>query len=459
MRLSRSLLRRRVNAPCTFRFEDQGLTSFSGLELVRLFLVTLDLPRRLRDGLHRRLPQSDYSVVGLSLLLIALLLTGGRRISHLRMLQHDPVVSRFCGLDRLPTDRSVSRWLGQFDAVHVDALQQINERVTAEVIRSLRLRRLTLDVDGSVVSTGLSVAGARRGYNPHRRKVPSYFPITAYEAQSGLLLRVENRPGNIHDGQASLAFIEALIAQVRADLPDVRCLEFRLDGAFFLREILACLDRAGAEYAVKVPFWRWLDLRERIAYQKRWHRVSEGLDFFETSVRIDPWQRRERVVIYRKQVFHQTGKNYQLDLFDPDNGTWEYSAIATNKALTGPALWQFMSGRGTHEKVYGELKSGFAFNSVPSLKLHANSAWQVFSVLAFNLSRAMQASLATPHPVTTAKRAARICYRSIRTLRFEWLNRAGRMIRPNGKATLDVGCAPAVRKHFTFIASTLGFST
>ena len=344
MRLSRSLLKRRVNAPCTFRFEDEGLTSFSGLELVRMFLVRLDLPRRLRDGLHRRLPKSDYSAVSLTLLLIALLLTGGRRISHLRMLQHDPVVARFCGLDRLPTDRSVSRWLGQFDAVHVDALQQVNEDVTAEVIRSLGLSRLTLDVDGSVVSTGMSVQGARRGYNPHRRKVPSYFPITAYEAQSGLLLRVENRPGNIHDGQASLAFLEALIAQVKADLPDVRHLEFRLDGAFFLREILTCLDRAGAEYAVKVPFWRWLDLRERIAYQKRWHRVSDGLDYFETSVGIDPWQRRERVLIYRKRVFHETAKNYQLDLFDPDDGTWEYSAIATNKTLTGAVAVHVRAG-------------------------------------------------------------------------------------------------------------------
>ena len=139
--------------------------------------------------------------------------------------------------------------------------------------------------------------------------------------------------------------------------------------------------------------------------------------------------------------------------------SFEYSAIATNKTLTGPALWQFMAGRGTHEKVYGELKTGFAFDTVPSLALGANSAWQVFSVLAFNLSRAMQASLQTPRTVTTAKRAARFCYRSIRTLRFEWLNRAGRMVRPNGITTLDVGIAPSVRKHFTEIASTLGFCT
>lgn len=83
----------------------------------------------------------------------------------------------------------------------------------------------------------------------------------------------------------------------------------------------------------------------------------------------------------------------------------------------------------------------------------------MLSVLAFNLNRAMQASLQTPRPVTTAKRPALVCYRSIRTLRFEWLNRAERLIRPNGKTTFDFGCAPDVRKHLTFIASLLGLST
>lgn len=459
MRLRKSLLRCRVNAPCAFRFEDEGLTSFSGLELIRIFLTRLDFARRLRERLCDTLPKSDYSVVGLVLLLIAMLLTGGRRVSHVRMLAHDPVVARFCGLEKLPTERTVSRWLGQFDEAQVEALSEVPEQVAVDVIQALGLRRLTLDIDGSVVSTGLSVDGAQRGYNPHRRKVPSYFPITAYEAQSGMLLRVENRPGNIHDGAAAVTFLQGLIAQVRRDLPAVRQLECRLDSAFFQRKILECLDRGKAEYAIKVPFWSWLDLKERIAYRKQWLRVSDGLDCFETSVGIEPWKRRERVIIYRKQVFHRTAKNYQLDLFDPDDGTFEYSAIATNKTLTGPALWQFMAGRGTHEKVYGELKTGFAFDTVPSLALGANSAWQVLSVLAFNLSRAMQASLQTPRPVTTAKRAARFCYRSIRTLRFEWLNRAGRLVRPNGKTTLDVGIAPSVRKHFTEIASTLGFCT
>ena len=49
-------------------------------------------------------------------------------------------------------------------------------------------------------------------------------------------------------------------------------------------------------------------------------------------------------------------KNYQLDLFDPDDGYFEYSAIVTNKEVTGRTLWFFMCGRDIHEKVYGGLK-------------------------------------------------------------------------------------------------------
>ena len=77
-----------------------------------------------------------------------------------------------------------------------------------------------LDVDGSVVSTGLGVEGARRGFNPHRRKVPSHYPITAHEANTGQALRACSRAGNVHEGKASLAFLqEQLILESQAGRP------------------------------------------------------------------------------------------------------------------------------------------------------------------------------------------------------------------------------------------------
>jgi hypothetical protein len=193
--------------------------------------------------------------------------------------------------------------------------------------------------------------------------VPSYYPITAYEAQSGQVLRVQNRPGNIHDGKGAWRFLRELFAQLRATLGAAYRLEFRMDGAFFRREILDLFERRGAEYAIKVPFHPWLGLKARVRQTRTWTRVTDDVACAEHTVDVTCWQRRCRIVLYRRHVGHETAKNFQLDLFDPHDGHYEYSAVVTNKLIDGRALWAFMCGRGVHEKVYGELKSGFAFGA------------------------------------------------------------------------------------------------
>ena len=309
----------------------------------------------------------------------------------------------------------------------------MNESLTLSVIRESKLRRLTLDIDGSVVSTGLQVEGAQRGYNPHRRKVPSYYPISAYEAQTGQILAVANRPGNVHDGKASVGFIEQVIERLRTELGARLILEFPMDGAFFREDVFEVLARdRRIEHAIKVPFYHWLGLKAVIAKRRRWSRVDDQVSCFEP--RLDAWGKR-RVVIYRKRIYHKSAKNYQLDLFDPDDGYYEYSAVTTNRPVSGRTLWYYMGARGTHEKVYGELKGGFAFDSVPSQQYGANSAWQWFSILAFNLTRGFQrATTAKPR---TANRKRRTLWRfdSIQSLRYQCLHRAGLLIRPQGRLT------------------------
>jgi hypothetical protein len=245
MRWRRADLRGRVNGNLQLRFEHKGLTSYAGLEFVRRYFSIIGLPAMLRRELVF-LPRSDFGGATMILVLLALLISGGRRLRHLLYLD-DPVVLRFCGLKRLPTARTVGRWLGEFRSRHLAGLQWLNALVAARTIRHTGVRRLTIDVDGSVVSTGLQVEWAHRGFNPHRRKVPSYYPITAYEAQSGQVLRVHNRPGNVHDGKAALGFLRALLTQIATTLGGGYGLEFRMDGAFFRREIIALLERHGAE--------------------------------------------------------------------------------------------------------------------------------------------------------------------------------------------------------------------
>ena len=80
------------------------------------------------------------------------------------------------------------------------------------------------------------------GFNPHHRKDPSYYPILAHLAQTGHILRVKNRPGNVHDSKGAVAFLRELIEDVRARLGSSLPLEFRMDGAFFHKEIIDLLE-------------------------------------------------------------------------------------------------------------------------------------------------------------------------------------------------------------------------
>jgi len=441
-------LRARVNGQLTFRYERAGLTSYAGLEFLRRWLQRAGLVALLRRELATALPPSDYGVVGLVLVVLALLLSGGRRVRHLRYLEGDPVVGRFAGLQQLPTPRTVGRWLAAFRVRHLRPLQRVNALVAARAIRQTGQRRLTIDVDGSVVSTGLQVRWAQRGYNPHHRKVPSYYPITAYEAQSGHVLRVQNRPGNVDDAKGARRFLRDLFAQLRATLGAGYRLEFRMDGAFFRRDVLERLEREGAHYAIKVPFHPWLGLKARVLATRAWTRVTPEVSCAEHEVPVACWQRSCRMVIYRRHVQHETARNFQLDLFDPNDGHYEYSAAVTNTALRGPALWAFMAGRGTHEKVYGELKTGFAFGTVPSMQYAANSAWQCLSVLAFNLSRSFQLATTARRRGPSRKRWTLFGFETIHTLRALCLQRAGLLVAPHGTATLDVGPAPGVADRF-----------
>jgi Transposase DDE domain group 1 len=453
MRLSVASLRRVVKADLAIQFVPQALTSYGGLELVRRYVHRIDLGARLRQACGGL--RSDYGSARLGLLLLALLVVGGRRLEHLRYLADDPLITRFCGLARIPSARTVAHWLKQFTQETLAPLIALNQTLVTEAIAALQLPRLTIDVDGSVVRTGMKVAWAFRGFNPHHRKDPSYYPLVAHLAQTGHILRLKNRPGNVHDSKQAVSFLRELIDSLRAQLGRRVVLEFRMDAAFFQRGIFPLLTARDCLYAIKVGYWSWLPLKQLAAACPQWHPVAPGVTGYETELPVPQWNLRLRVMLFRKHVRHQTRRNFQLDLFSPDDGHYEYSAVATNLPLGLPALWAFACGRGAQEKTFAELKGEFALDVVPTNHYSANSAWQQLSVLAHNLMRSFQLdTLAEPKP-RSRKRTYAFLFRSMRTLRFLILARAGRVTRIDGRNVLRLADNPATQALYERIGHAL----
>jgi hypothetical protein len=367
----------------------------------------------------------------------------------------DPVFLRFCRLQVLPTARTVSRWLTRFTMKTVERLQALNAAVIEHVMPGLGLRTVTVDVDGVVVSTGLKVERAFRGYNPHHRKVPSYYPIMAHLAETTHVLRVKNRSGNVHDGKASLTFLRELWMQLTNSAVRQAQLRFRMDGAFFRQDVLKWLTARGAGYGIKVPFYHWLDLQQYIRSQPKWTRVSDDVSGFVVPEAATPWGKPLWVAIYRRKVRHRTAKNFQLDLFDPDDGHYEYSAITSNLGFTVANLWYFMAGRGNHERTIGHLKSGLAFHSVPTMAYAANSAWQQLVVLTHNLLTNFQIETGAKRRRRSRKHTTLPVLQTVQTLRFVLFHRAAALVQPGGTPTLRLACNAATRRLYTRIEYAL----
>lgn len=457
MRLKVSSLSRVYNRDLRIEFGAERLTSYGGLELISRFFRSIELSRRIRQRLRDAgINAGDYGGSHLVLLVIGLFFVGARRLEHLRFLATDPLFRRFCGLWRIPSERTVVNWLKGFGRHSLRALIDLNEEIVCDDIEKLGLRRLTIDLDGTVIRTGQKVAWAVRGYNPHHPKSPSYYPLLAHLAETGQILRLKNRPGNIIDRTGAPRFLLDLIGALRARFGRSVALDFRLDAAFFKDDIIRLLPHLGCHFALKVPFWRWLGLKNLVAANEVWTSIHPGLEAFDTELRISQWDLELRVVVYRKRVHHQTAKNFQLDLFSPDDGTFEYSAVTTNKPLSPRALWDFMAGRGAQEKTFGELKGEFALDVVPTNHYGANSAWMQLSILAHNLIRSFQihAGIADLRP-TTPKHTFLYRLLSMKTVRFELVARAARLARVSGRQILRFADNTATKTLYDRVSSAL----
>ncbi|MBW1688175.1 MAG: IS1380 family transposase [Deltaproteobacteria bacterium] len=440
MRIRKGSIRGRVKSDLPIVFTQEKLTAYGGLEIMRRFLNRSGFSDRLQAVFSLRQFDGDYGSFRITLALIGMLLVGGSRIRHLSHLERDPVFLRFARLQRLPTDRTVSNTLKETTSAVREELNGLLREVAYDTVREARLSRLTMEFDGTVLRAGLCVDGAARGFNPHHPKDKSYYPLTAHLAQTGQLLAVHNREGNVHDSRGALELLSFLASDIREKLGPRR-LEARFDGAFFRREILEFLRASGIEYAIRAPLWDWLGIRPEIEKRRRWKRIRPGIQAFSTKLLIPKWKMRLRVVIYRKQVSHRTRKNFQLDLYDPNDGHYEYSAFATNKKEGLGTLWEFMAGRGGHEKTLCELKQHLAFDTIPTNDWDANSTWQLISALTHNVVRQFQITMGAVERANGRKRTYRWVLESLRTLRYELLNLPARLARPEGRAQLRIAAS------------------
>ena len=153
------------------------------------------------------------------MLLVVHLIIGHRRLRDLDYYRDDELVKRVLGLKRLPDVSTVSRSLSSADERSVGNVRAESTTVVRERLVVEGLASVTLDFDGSVLSTGRHAEGTAVGFNKTKKGARSYYPLFCTVAQTDQVLDVHHRPGNVHDSNGADAFIERCVRTVRGSLP------------------------------------------------------------------------------------------------------------------------------------------------------------------------------------------------------------------------------------------------
>jgi len=450
MKCSKAAVHRKTHRIPEIKFEDQRLTSFAGLVVFQSMFSQIDLKQHL-SGCFRHLrvgPIFGHGVI--VMLLIIHLLLGYRRLQDMRYYQDDPMVRRLLGVSRLPDVATVSRTLAGLDDRSVSNLRRFSRQRVLEQLGRLGLARVTLDFDGSVLSTGRFAEGTAVGFNKKKKGHRSYYPLFCTVAQTGQVLDVWHRPGNVHDSNGARAFILACIQEIRTILPHCT-IEARMDSAFFSDDIVGMLDDKGVEFTISVPFERFTALKAMIESRKRWRRLNGQWSFFESNWKPASWSDRYRFVFVRSQNRRQSKGAVQLDLFIPYEYGYDFKVIVTNKRLSAKKALAFHHGRGAQEGVFAELKSQTQMDYVPTRTKAGNQVYLLSAVLAHNLNRELRIHCYEQERNTTEKRAPLWQFEQLGTLRRKLIQRAGRLTRPQGKLTLTMSANPTVKSELLHI--------
>lgn len=432
------------------QFEDQRLTSFSGILIFQVLFKRINLKTRLVNCFSHLKVSPIFGRHLVVLLLIVHLLLGFRRLREVDYYRDDPLVLRLLGLRKLPDVSTISRALSKMESEGVENVRELSRSLVIEGLKRECLPRLTLDFDGSVQSTKGHAEGTAVGFNKKKKGSRSYYSLFCTVAQTSQFFDLLHRPGNVHDSNGADQFIMQCFDKAKEALKNT-IFESRMDSAFFSETILSVLDSRYVKFTASVPFARFAQLKEIIENRKRWRTIDREWSYFETKWKPKSWDTTYRFIFTRRKNKKQYKGPLQLHLFEPRDYQFDYKVIVTNKTESTKRVVLFHNGRGSQEAIFGDAKTDAALDIIPTKRLAGNQIFTLCSMMAHNLSRELQMLASPAVPRALPKRPSAWAFERLDTLRHRIIQRAGRLTKPQGELTLTMSANHAVRKdllHF-----------
>jgi len=436
----------------TLKFENQSLSSFSGAIILQNLFQVLKLKSRIKKCFSHQKVQSIYGLHNLFLLIITHVFIGFKKLRGRDYYSEDPIIKRVIVIKTIPDVSTISRGLSLIDEKSYCNLRKLLNEMVLKRLKDEDIKRITLDFDGSVLSTSSHAEGTAVGYNKLKKGGRSYYPLFCTIAQTSQFFDLHHRAGNVHDSNGAKEFMIECCQNIKQEIPKV-LLESRVDSAFYSREFITSLDKENVRFSASVPFERFPNLKEIILKRKRWNKIDDKWSSFESNWSPKSWDEKFRIIIMRQQSTKQEKGPLQLDLFEPKSHEFSYKVIVTNKTEKVKTVLNFHNGRGAQEKIFGEAKTCGSLGYIPFKKMISNKIFLLANMFTHNLSRELQMDRFYRTQNTNPKRAPLWKFESLEKLRREVILRAGRLTCPQGNLTLSLNSNKNVKDQLLHLLS------
>jgi hypothetical protein len=415
-----------------YDFTDKEVSPWGGLRLIEETYRRSGLKQYLEEqcpDLPSPGSNRGYSSVDLAEGFMVSTILGATRLAHSGTLRHDEVIQRIFGWEKgMASQSTFSRFFRRFD-------QERNDKLFPAINRfwffQLKLDKMTIDLDSTVITRHGSQDGVEKGYNPKRHGRGSHHPLIAFAAEPKMVANSWMRTG---DSASSTDFTE-FFDELLTIIPPERIGLFRADSGFCNETIMSRLEKEQLKYIMATRMMA--PLVRRISEHKEWFPIDDGYWTASFDYQGKGWSKPRRMVVVRKD----TGKH-------PDTGgkllfpeiqefeKYKYAAFATNVEFSAELVWQLYNKRADCENRIRELKYDYGIEGFCMDDFYATEAAFRWTMIAYNLMSLFKLQVLNNkhHPVLS-------------TLRFQCIAIGSYLVKTGRKTTLKLS-AKQNRRQF-----------
>lgn len=384
--------------------------SYGGIGVVRRLVSKLglagEIDRRL-TLLKRHLPYHESDHV---LNIAYNLLCGGTRLEDLGGLRDDAAYMDALGAEVIPSPTAAGDFTRRFGEGDVIELQEAFNAVRPQLWtgrgRDLLAPVAYVDVDGTLAPT---LGDKKEGMDMSYKGVWGYHPLIVSLANTGEVLYLVNRPGNVPSHKGAAEWIDRAVGLVAPHVERV-CVrgdtDFSLTAHFdrwsedadFIFGYDAQPGMVKRAEALEESDWKPLERRprhtsrtgrtrrrrenvkERIVRERGYLNLRLNCEHVgEYEYRPGKCRVSYRMVVVRKNISRMRGENALIDEFR------YFFYITTRRDIGAAEVVRLANARCDQENVIAQLKSGVGAMRVPVYDLVSNWAYMVMAALAWNL--------------------------------------------------------------------------